>query len=201
LDHVNFSVEMYRLKRLRKRTKILICIATIVMIFIAFFYGCWVDFQAYYLGIMKNLNSSETKTYMLDKINGTYNFTELLNWTGQHLNWSEENFVRYSNPQQILDQGKGRCEEFAIVYVSACLALGYEARIVVARQFYLGLVRGFHAWAEVKWNGVWTQADPSPTPFWNDTSRYKSWPWEPRATLVVSAFEDNRIEDVSARYR
>jgi NADH:ubiquinone oxidoreductase subunit 5 (subunit L)/multisubunit Na+/H+ antiporter MnhA subunit len=201
LGHANCSVEMYRLKRLRKRTKILICIAVIVMVAIALFYGFWIDFQTYYLDVMKNLNSSETKAYMFGKINGTYNFSELLNWTYQHLNWSEENFVRYSTPQQILDQGKGKCEEFAIVYVSACLALGYEARIVVARQFYLGPVHGFHVWAEVKWNGVWTQADPSPTPFWNDTSRYKSWNWGPRATLVVYAFEDNLIEDVSARYR
>jgi transglutaminase-like putative cysteine protease len=42
-------------------------------------------------------------------------------------------------------RAKGKCEEFAIVYVSACLALGYEARIVVARQFYLGPLHGFHA--------------------------------------------------------
>jgi hypothetical protein len=165
------------------------------------FYGFWIEFQAYYLGVMKILNSSKTKAYMLSKINGTYNFTELLNWTNQHLNWSEENFVRYSSPEQILDQGKGRCEEFAFVYVSACLALGYEARIVVARQFYLGPLYGFHVWAEVKWNGVWTQTDPSPTPFWNDTARYKNWNWGPRAILVISAFEDIRIEDVSARYR
>lgn len=201
MDHANCSVEMYRLKRLRKRTKILICVAIVGVVAITLvFYGFWVEFQAYYLDVMKNLNSSETKAYMFDKINGTYNFTELLNWTNQHLNWSEENFVRYSNPQQILDQGKGKCEEFAIVYVSACLALGYEARIVVSRQFYLP-VHGFHVWAEVKWDGVWTQADPSPTAFWNDTSRYKSWDWGPRATLGVYAFEDNWIEDVSARYR
>ena len=171
------------------------------MIVTLVFYGFWIEFQAYYLGVMKNLNSPETKAYMLNKISRTYNFTELLNWTNQQLNWSDENFVRYSNPQQILDQGKGRCEEFAIVYVSACLALGYEARIVLARQFYLGPLHAFHMWAEVKWNGVWTQTDPSPTSFWNDTSRYKSWNWGPRAILVVSAFEDNRIEDVSARYR
>lgn len=172
-----------------------------VIVAIALFYGFWVEFQTYYLGLMKNLNSSEARAYMLGKINGTYNFTELLTWTNQNLNWSEENFARYSNPQQILDQGKGKCEEFAIVYVGACLALGYETRLVVARQFYLGPVHGFHVWAEVKWNGVWTQADPSPTPFWNDTSHYRTWDWGPRAILVVSAFEDNGIEDVSSRYR
>jgi len=150
---------------------------------------------------MKELNSFETKAYMCYKINGTYNFIELLNWTNQNLNWSEESFTRYSNPKQILNQGKGRCEEFTIVYVAACLALGYEARIVVSRQFYLIFVRGFHTWAEVKVDDVWVQADPSPTAFWNDTSRYKSWNWGPRTTLQVFAFEDGKIEDVSSRYR
>ena len=193
---------MHRLKRLEKRTRILICVAIMTIVIIALvFYGFWVDFQTYYLGVVKNLNSSETKTYMFEKTNGTHNFIELLKWTSQNLNWSEESFARYSNPQQILDQGKGRCEEFVIVYVGACLAVGYEARIVVSRQFYLGPVHGFHVWAEVKLDGVWTQVDPSPTAFWNDTSRYKSWDWGPRATLAVSAFEDGRIEDISAKYR
>jgi hypothetical protein len=192
---------MHRLKRLRRRTKILICVVTTMIVLAFVGYGFWAEFQAYYLGVMKTLNKPEVKAYMLDKVKGTYNCTELLNWTNQHLNWSDEDFVRYSDPQRILNQGKGRCEEFAIVYVSACLALGYEARIVVARQFYLGPVHGLHVWAEVNWKGVWTQADPSPTPFWNDTSRYKSWNWGPRVILGVYAFEDNWIEDVSTTYR
>jgi len=192
---------MNRLKRFGKRTTILICVVVVTISIALVLNGFWIEFQQYYLGVMKNLNTAETKTYMLDKVNGTYNFTELLYWTNQNLNWSDENFARYSRPQQILDQGKGRCEEFVIVYVSACLALGYEARILVARQFYLGPLHGFHLWAEIKFDGTWIQADPSPTPFWNDTSRYKSWDWGPRAILVVSAFDAKGIEDVSARYR
>ena len=191
---------MRRPKVSRKQVKIL-CVSIIAIVVIAVFYGSWVDFQMYYLGVMKDPNSSETKAYMRDKINGTYNFLELLNWTSQNLNWSEESFTRYSKPQQILNQGKGRCEEFAIVYVAACLALGYEARIVVSRQFYQILVHGFHVWAEVKLDGVWTQVDPSPTAFWNDTSRYRSWNWGPRITLKVFAFEDGKIEDVTSRYK
>lgn len=176
----------------------------IVSIFItvimgAIFYGSWVDFQNYYLGIMKDLNDPETKAYMRSRINGTYNFIELLNWTNQNLNWSDESFTRYSRPQQILEQGKGRCGEFAIVYVAACLALGYEARLVVSRQFYQ-VCSGLHTWAEVKVDGTWTHADPSPTFFWNDTSRYKSWDWGPRWTLKIYAFEDGKIEDVTSRY-
>lgn len=191
---------MHRLK-LSRKLKIIICVSIIAIVIIAFFYCSWIDFQTYYLGVMKDLNSSETKAYMRDKINETYNFIELLNWTSQNLNWSKESFARYSKPQQILNQGKGRCEEFAIVYVGACLALGYEARIVVSRQFYHILVRGFHVWAEVKLDDVWTHVDPSPTAFWNDTSRYRSWNWGPRVTLTVFAFEEGKIEDVTSRYR
>ena len=192
---------MHRPKLSRKLIKILICVSIIAVVVIAVFYGFWIDFQTHYLGVMKDLNNSETKAYMRDKINGTYNFIELLNWTSQNLNWCEESFTRYSKPQQILNQGKGRCEEFAIVYVAACLALGYEARIVVSRQFYQILVHGFHAWAEVKLDGIWAHVDPSPTAFWNDTSRYRSWNWGPRITLNVFAFEDGKIEDVTSRYK
>jgi len=192
---------MHRPKFLRKFIKILICVSIIAVVVIAVFYGSWIYFQTYYLGVMKDLNSSETKADVRDKINGTYNFIELLNWTSKNLNWSEESFTRYSKPQQILNQGKGRCEEFTIVYVAACLALGYDARIVVSRQFYQILVHGFHVWAEVKLNGVWTHVDPSPTAFWNDTSRYGSWNWGPRITLNVFAFEDGKIKDVTSRYK
>jgi hypothetical protein len=191
---------MHRPKLSRKLIKILICVSVIAVVVIAVFCGSWIDFKTYYLGVMKDLNTSETKAYMHDKINDTCTFLELLNWTSQNLNWSEESFTRYSNPQQILNQGKGRCEEFAIVYVAACLTLGYEARIVVSRQFYQ-LVHGFHVWAEVELDGVWTHVDPSPTAFWNDPSRYRSWNWGPRSTLQVFAFEDGKIEDVTSRYK
>jgi hypothetical protein len=102
-----------------------------------------------------------------------------------------------------LEQGIGRCEEYSIVYVAACLALGYEARLLVSWQFYLAFVglHGFHVWAKVKLNSSWVQVDPSPTPFWNDTSGYKNSEWGPRITLNVFAFEDDRIEDVASQYR
>lgn len=196
-----YLVKMRFHKFLRK-SKILIIVLVLIVVIWSVFHWSWVDFQNYYLGVMKDLNDPETKEYMRSKINGTYNFIELLNWTNQNLNWSDESFTRYSRPQQILEQGKGRCGEFAIVYVAACLALGYEARLVVARQFHqvYPVGSGLHAWAEVKVDGVWTHADPSPTPFWNDTSRYRSWDWGPRWTLKIYAFEDGKIEDVTKRY-
>jgi hypothetical protein len=192
---------MHRLKPRREHIRILIGALTAILVVVAgLFYGTLILFQNDYLGIMKNLNSSETKAYMRDRMKETYNFTGLLNWTGRNLNWSKESFTRYTRPQEILNQGKGRCGEFTIVYVAACLALGYEARIVVPGQFCVIFLHGFHAWAEVKLNGIWTHVDPSPTPFWNDTSRYKSWNWGLRIGLSFSAFEDGKIEDVTSRY-
>lgn len=192
---------MYRLRLTGKGIKILICALIVVLLAIAgIFYITLILFQGHYLGLMRDLNSSETKAHMRDRIKETYNFTELLNWTGQNLNWSEESFTRYSTPQEILSQGKGKCGEFTIVYVAACLALGYEARIIIPGQFCAIFLYGFHAWAEVKLNGIWTHVDPSPTPFWNDTSRYKSWNWGPRIGLTFYAFEDGKIEDVTSRY-
>ena len=186
----------------RRFIKMLMVLAVVIVVVLAvLFYCAWIDFKEYYLGVMRNLNSSETKAFMRSRISGTYDFIELIEWTNDNLNWCDESFTRYSDPRLILEQGKGRCEEFAIVYVAACLACGYEARIVVSRQFYQIFIRGFHAWAEVKVNGTWVQVDPSPTPFWNDTSRYRSWNWGPRCTLKVYAFEDGKVEDVTWRYR
>jgi len=81
---------MHRPKLSRKQIKILICVSIIAIVVIAVFYGSWIDFQTYYLGVMKDLNISETKAYVRDKINRTCNFIELLNWASQNLNWSEE---------------------------------------------------------------------------------------------------------------
>ena len=137
---------MLRRVPLRRLIEIFVVVAIVVVGVLAVFYWSWIDFRDHYLGIMRNLNSFETKAFMRSRINGTYDFTGLIEWTNDNLNWCDESFTRYSDPKRILEQGKGRCEEFAIVYVAACLACGYEARIV----------------------------DPSPTPFWNDTSRYRS---------------------------
>ena len=69
-----------------------------------------------------------------------------------------EKFDRADDPMTILANRKGRCGEFSILYVSACLSLGYEARLVTSVKpiSYLGL----HVWAEVMYNGSWVHVDP-----------------------------------------
>jgi hypothetical protein len=198
---------MKLVKELGKRTKAPVTMIAILIIVLSFFGFLLNDsnaVQTYYSDVMKTLGNPKTKEYMLTELNGTNDIIDLLFvWEQNKLTWANGPFTRYSEPRSILQQGIGKCEEYSIIFVAACLALGYEARLLVSRQFYLAFIglHGFHAWAEVKIDGAWIQVDPSPTPFWNDTSRYKSWPWGPRRTLNVLAFECGRIDDVSSRYR
>jgi len=100
----------------RRFIKMLMVLAVVIVVVLSvLFYCAWIDFKEYYLGVMRNLNSSETKAFMRSRISGTYDFIGLIEWTNDNLNWCDESFTRYSDPRLILEQGKGRCEEFAIV--------------------------------------------------------------------------------------
>ncbi len=80
----------------------------------------------HYLDVMKNLNSSQTKSEMATQLDPKYNQTDLFAWEASKLtfqnaaSWSED-------PMQILNSGDGICVQWSIVYVSACLSLGYQA--------------------------------------------------------------------------
>jgi len=97
-------------------------------------------------GVMKNLNQTETKNGLRALFNKDYNYTELLEWEHERLVYTNEDFERYSDPFRIIEYGKGRCEEFSILYVALCLAHGYQSRLVV--DMY-----GDHVWAEIKLQG------------------------------------------------
>jgi len=86
----------------RKTVRNLVILLIFIMVITgAIFYWSWISFQGYYLGVMKDLHSPETKAYMRNKINGTYNFIELLNWANQNLNWSKFStiFSASANPR------------------------------------------------------------------------------------------------------
>lgn len=113
-----------------------------------------------------------------------------------------ETFERNTDPAKILESGKGRCEEFSILYVAACLAQSYQSRIVVAIDVSnpRNLI-GQHVWAEVKLEG-WVHVDPSDR-VWNQTGRYEAWSWGKNIGLKIKiyAFEDGKIEDVTLNYK
>ena len=139
---------------------------------------------------MENLNRTETKNGLRDLFDRDYNYTELLAWEHERLVFVERRKV-HEDPFEILEYGKGRCGEFSILYVSLCLAHGYQARLVVD-------MFGDHAWAEVKLQGNWTHVDPSSIKI-NDPCMYER-DWDKDLKLVY-AFEDRRFEDVTANYK
>jgi hypothetical protein len=197
---------------LRKRMKLLVIVVAISSIMLGsaliLVWG-FSDFKTHYLDIMKNLHDPQTKSAIRANLTRSYNQTELIEWERTYLTFVSMNETfedRNTDPGQILQSGRGRCEEFGILYVSACLASGYEARLVVARQFYNVWTYGEHTWAEVKFNSAWTHVDPSlGNGTWNQPLIYRSrhWSWAEQIgfTVNIYAFENDQVEDVSSSYK
>lgn len=162
-------------------------------------------FKNHYLGIMKNLNSTETKTKAKSWFERHYNFTELYGWVHEKLDFVpvNETFERHTDPSKILESGKGRCEEFSILYVATCLAHSSQSRIVIAVDVSnpINWV-GQHVWAEVKLDNHWVHVDPSDK-IWNDPYMYEAWIWGKGmgSKIKIYAFEDGKYEDVTLNYK
>ena len=105
----------------------------------------------------------------------------------------------FEDPFQILNSGDGICVQWSIVYVSACLALGYQSRLVVAVDTTTWSF--IHTWAEDYYNGTWVHVDPSDK-VWNNPSRYLGWDWGAGigSTVRIYAFEDGTFQDVTSTY-
>lgn len=162
------------------------------------------SFENHFLDIMKNLNSTVTKTEVRGWFERDDNFTELYEWVHEKLDFVpvNESFERHTDPSEILKTGEGRCEEYSILYVAACLAHGYQSRIIVAIDVSnpINWV-GQHVWAEVKLD-VWVHTDPSDK-VWNDPYRYETWSWgkDIGSKIKIYAFEDGKYGDVTLHYK
>lgn len=161
-------------------------------------------FENHYLSIARKLNSTESKAEVISWFGRDFNFTELYEWVHEKLDFVpfNETFERHTDPSEILESGKGRCEEFSILYVAACLAQGYQSRIIVAIDTSnpVNLI-GQHVWAEVKLDNCWVHVDPSEQR-WNETNMYQSWEWgeEIGLKIAIYAFEEGRCEEVTLNY-
>jgi len=154
-------------------------------------------FTNHYLTIMKNLNSTQTKAEMTSQLNPSYNQTDLFTWEASKLTFNQSQTGWYEDPLQILNDGKGICVQWSIVYVSACLALGYQSRLVVAADTNWNFI---HVWAEDYYNGSWVHVDPSDK-VWNDPSRYQSWGWGNIGTDVkFTHLKTATFQDVTSTY-
>ncbi len=153
----------------------------------------------HYMAVMHNLNSSQTKTVMVTRIGANYNQTELFGWEQSKLIFTQDASGWFEDPIQILDSGKGICVQYSIVYVAACLARGYDCRLVVAVD--TSSWSFIHTWAEDYYGGSWVHVDPSDS-IWNNPTKYQSWDWGSGlgSTVKVYAFTDGSFVDVTSTY-
>ena len=153
----------------------------------------------HYMNVMHNLNSTQTKTSMASRLNPSYNQTDIFSWEQTKLTFANDPNGFFEDPTQILDSGKGICVQWSDVYVSACLSLGYQSRLVAAVDTTTW--NYIHVWAEDYYNGTWVHVDPSDR-VWNNPTRYQSWDWGGAigSTVRVYSFEDGAYHDVTSSY-
>ena len=153
----------------------------------------------HYMTVMRNLNSTPTKTAMASQLDSSYNQTDLFGWEQTKLTFANDPNGFFEDPAQILRSGDGICVQWSEVYVSACLALGYQSRLVAAVD--TSTWSYIHVWAEDYYNGTWVHVDPSDR-VWNNPARYQTWDWGSAIGLTVRvyAFEDNAYHDVTSSY-
>lgn len=144
--------------------------------------------------IMRTTNSNDVKSRMRALFDRDYDYIELIFWVHDQLEFSDEKPKPVpKNPFDILELGRGKCGEFSILYVSACLAHGYQARLVL-------ILRGSnHEWAEVNIEGEWIHVDPTDPPniHVNDPSMYAE---RNKKMYLIVAFESNSYEIVTRKY-
>lgn len=156
-------------------------------------------FTEHYLALMKSLNSTQTKAAMVAMLNSNYNQTDLFAWQKGKMAFASDTAGWFEDPIKILNSGDGICVQWSIVYVSACLALGYQSRLVVAADTTNW--NFIHTWAEDYFNGIWVHVDPSDS-VWNSPSHYQSWDWGKYigSDVKIYAFEDGTFQDVTSTY-
>jgi hypothetical protein len=157
------------------------------------------EFTDHYLAVMKNLDSSSAGMEMASRLNSSYNQTDLFAWEHSQLTFKQDQIGWYEDPNQILNSKDGICMQWSIVYVSACMSLGYQSRLVVAADS--AYWQFIHVWAEDYVNGSWVHVDPSDS-VWNNPMRYQDWDWgkDIGSTVKIYAFEDGRYVDVTSNY-
>jgi hypothetical protein len=105
-----------------------------------------VEYIAYNESVALNLSSDEVITNLTNMFPQKLNYTNLLYWESDRLNYTE-NRVFHADPIEILNYGKGACGEFSILYVAICLANDVPARLVMTGYLIPNVVD--HSWAEV----------------------------------------------------
>lgn len=156
-------------------------------------------FTTHFLSLMKSLNSTQTKAAMAAQFNSNYNQTDIFTWQKTKMIFAQDKTGWFEDPIQILNSGDGICVQWSVVYVSACLSLGYPSRLVVAAD--TANWNFIHTWAEDYYKGSWVHVDPSDD-VWNNPSHYSNWDWGKYigTDVKIYAFEDGSFQDVTSTY-
>ncbi|MCL6579961.1 MAG: transglutaminase domain-containing protein [Candidatus Bathyarchaeota archaeon] len=119
-----------------------------------------------------------------------YTLEELVDLVHMVLQFDKGNIKRNENPLKIIEYGRGRCGEFAILYTALCLAYGYSARLVVDMSD--------HVWTEIYAHKRWIHIDPTEARI-NDPYMYER-DWK-KDLKEVYAIENGQVTKVTSRYK
>lgn len=130
-----------------------------------------------------------------------------------HLAWKdlllwEHNYLEYTRgslqlprpelPIPILERGKGRCGEFALLYTGLLLANGYKVRLVIDCSVKTdNRTAGDHVWNEIYIDEKWIHVDPTEQKV--DEPDLYSKKWNKNVNRVY-AIEGDNIVDVTDKY-
>jgi len=131
-----------------------------------------------------------------------YTIEELFQWENNYLKWTDtlSIFDRHSDPREILSFGQGKCQEYATLFASACIATGMDVKLIVCEK--ADYSNGAHAWNQVLVNGSWIDVDSSLSMV-NSSNRYRLWDWWSGlgTDYLIFAFELNGIcEDITDQF-
>jgi len=192
-----------------KRKPLFVAIAGISIIVIICILSLYKSpFETYYSNIVKNLNRDETKTKVRGWFERDYNYTQLLEWVNDTLvfdtTYNDPERHWRTDPSVIKEIGRGQCGEFSILYVAACLAHGYDSRLVVAVNVSdPNNWTDLHVWAEVEDNG-WVHVDTYPgkfnQPYMYERGETGDWGDDIGSDVKIYAFEEGKCEEVTMCY-
>jgi peptide-N4-(N-acetyl-beta-glucosaminyl)asparagine amidase len=105
------------------------------------------------------------------------------------LNYSR--FPRYNQLRKVLQEERGRCGEYSMVFYHLMLALGYKTRWVVDWTD--------HVWVEVLIDSTWVHIDPCEAAY-NDKKMYVGWGKKHTYVVAFAGGDEILFEDVTAEY-
>jgi hypothetical protein len=134
------------------------------------------------------------------------NFTEILIWQSQRMNYTEFR-PKYENAVEVLENEKGACGEFALVFGALCAANNIPFRLITVGYFFPNIVD--HAWAQVNPSHdgkTWIQVEVTDTcdqlrkgntieQLWNQTINNNSYYFKNNYKMVL-AYQLNENDEI-----